>query len=219
MPHNLILIHWPTYKCLYLTPALSFGLSHWKYILLSLSPVPPLGLKDSIFKILIVFDCAGSLLLCRLFSSCSKRRLLSSCSVLASHCGGFSYCRARALGYVAFISCSSKALEDRLNSCGARVPLIPGMWDLPGSGIEPMSSALAGRFFTTESPGNPQYFIFCFHFMYLYSDRQCIQMVQIHKYKRLYSGKPPDVKSRLIGKDLDGWERLKAKEGGRGWDG
>ena len=26
------------------------------------------------------------------------------------------------------------------------------MWDLPGSEIKPMSSALAGRFFTTEPP-------------------------------------------------------------------
>ena len=30
-----------------------------------------------------------------------------------------------------------------------------GMWDLPGSGIEPVSPALAGRFFTTEPPGKP----------------------------------------------------------------
>ena len=29
------------------------------------------------------------------------------------------------------------------------------MWDLPGSRIEPTSSALAGRFFTTEPPGKP----------------------------------------------------------------
>ena len=29
------------------------------------------------------------------------------------------------------------------------------MWDHPGSGIEPGSSALAGRFFTTEPPGKP----------------------------------------------------------------
>ena len=29
------------------------------------------------------------------------------------------------------------------------------MWDLPGSGIEPVSPALAGRFFTTEPPGSP----------------------------------------------------------------
>ena len=27
------------------------------------------------------------------------------------------------------------------------------MWDLPGPGIEPMSPALAGGFFTTEIPG------------------------------------------------------------------
>ena len=30
------------------------------------------------------------------------------------------------------------------------------MWDLPRPGIRPMSPALAGRFFTTEPPGNPQ---------------------------------------------------------------
>ena len=29
------------------------------------------------------------------------------------------------------------------------------MWDLPGPGIEPMSPALAGGFFTAEPPGKP----------------------------------------------------------------
>ena len=29
------------------------------------------------------------------------------------------------------------------------------MWDLPGSGIKPVSPALAGEFFTTELPGKP----------------------------------------------------------------
>ena len=29
------------------------------------------------------------------------------------------------------------------------------MWDLPGSGIEPMSPVLAGGLFTTEPPGKP----------------------------------------------------------------
>ena len=29
------------------------------------------------------------------------------------------------------------------------------MWDLSGPGIEPMSLALAGGFFTTEPPGYP----------------------------------------------------------------
>ena len=32
------------------------------------------------------------------------------------------------------------------------------MWDLPGSGIEPMSLALAGGFFMTEPPGNTEPF-------------------------------------------------------------
>ena len=32
------------------------------------------------------------------------------------------------------------------------------MWDLPGSGIEPTSPVLTGRFFTTEPPGNPCFF-------------------------------------------------------------
>jgi len=31
------------------------------------------------------------------------------------------------------------------------------MWDLLGPGIEPMSPALAGRFFTTEPPGKPKF--------------------------------------------------------------
>ena len=45
-----------------------------------------------------------------------------------------------------FRSCSSLALEHRLNG-GARALVAPGMQELPGPGIEPMSSALAGRFF------------------------------------------------------------------------
>ena len=33
--------------------------------------------------------------------------------------------------------------------------LLRSMWHLPRSGIEPVSPALAGRFFTTEPPGKP----------------------------------------------------------------
>ena len=64
------------------------------------------------------------------------------CSVRASHCGGFSYCGAR-------------ALEHRLSSCGARAFLLRGMWDLPGLGLELVSPALAGGFLTTVPPGKP----------------------------------------------------------------
>ena len=48
----------------------------------------------------------------------------------ASHCRGFSCCRAQ-------------ALESRLCSCGIWTRLPGDMWRLPGSGIEPMSCALA----------------------------------------------------------------------------
>ena len=36
-----------------------------------------------------------------------------------------------------------------------RLSCSTAMWDLPGSGIEPVSSALAGRFFTAEPPEKP----------------------------------------------------------------
>ena len=63
------------------------------------------------------FGCAGSLLLCKFFSSFGEWGLLSSCSVLVSHCGGLSRCRAQALGHAGFSSCSSLALEHGVNSC------------------------------------------------------------------------------------------------------
>ena len=90
-----------------------------------------------------------------LFSSCSNWELLSSCGAQASHCGDFSCCRAQALGHVGFSSCGSQALKHRLNSRGAQVQLLHGMWDLPRPGMEPVSAALAGGFFTTEPPGKP----------------------------------------------------------------
>ena len=34
------------------------------------------------------------------------------------------------------------------------------MWDLPGPGLEPVSPAWAGGFFTTEPPGKPWFFFF-----------------------------------------------------------
>ena len=39
----------------------------------------------------------------------------------------------------------------------------PPLGDLPDSGIEPASPALAGEFFTTEPPGEPEYMYTCIH--------------------------------------------------------
>ena len=72
------------------------------------------------------------------FSSCGKQGY-SSCTAWASHCGGVSCCRAWALGVQA-------------QQLGRMDLVAPGMWDLPGPGIKPMSLTLAGRFSTTGSP-------------------------------------------------------------------
>ena len=88
---------------------------------------------------------------CTAFLQLRGGGLLSTCSVRASHYGGFSCCRAWAQG-----SCGTWAqLELRLNSCDVWALLPHSMWDLPGLGIEPVSPAFAGGFFTTELPGKP----------------------------------------------------------------
>ena len=42
-----------------------------------------------------------------------------------------------------------------LSSRSLLIQLLHSIWDLPGQGIEPVSPALAGRFFTTEPQGMP----------------------------------------------------------------
>ena len=82
------------------------------------------------------------------------------CGAWASHCSGFSCCRAWALGMRTSVvvarglsSCGSRALECRLSSCGAWAQLLRGMCDLPRPGRESVSPALAGGFLTTVPPG------------------------------------------------------------------
>ena len=43
----------------------------------------------------------------------------------------------------------SQTLEDRLSSCVSWASWLHGMWNLPKSGMELVSSALASRFLTT----------------------------------------------------------------------
>ena len=135
----------------------------------------------------------------------------SRCVAQASHCCGFSCCGAwapglwasavathwlsscgtRALGCVASVvvahglsSCDLWALVRRLSSCGSWAQFLCGMWGPPRPGIEPMSSALAGRFLTTVPPGKSLFIfsknqllislifsiVFLRYFIYLYSD-------------------------------------------------
>ena len=75
------------------------------------------------------------------FSSFSKWGLPSNCRVWASHCGGFSRCRAWALAARASVVVARELSSSKI------------YWDLPGQGINPLSPALAGGFSTTEPPG------------------------------------------------------------------
>ena len=62
--------------------------------------------------------------------------------------GGFPCCGATgssAVGSVVAVS--------RLPGCSTQPQLLCSMWDPPRPGLEPMSPALAGRFFTAEPPG------------------------------------------------------------------
>ena len=77
------------------------------------------------FLFFFFLDVLGLCCSTRAFSSCGERGLLFI--AWASHCSGFSSCRARALGRRASVvvahrlsSCGSRALERRLSSCGAR---------------------------------------------------------------------------------------------------
>ena len=73
------------------------------------------------------------------FLQLGKRDLLSRCGAEASHGGGCSCCRVRAL------ACW-------FSHCGAQAWLSCGMWSLPGAGINPMFPAWAGGFLTAGPP-------------------------------------------------------------------
>ena len=82
-----------------------------------------LSFLNMFFAVLVLHGCSG-------FSLIVASEATLPSSVWASHCDSVSCWRAWALECVGFCSCV--------------------MWNLPGSGIKPVSPALAGRFFTTE---------------------------------------------------------------------
>ena len=112
------------------------------------------------YHLVLIFGCAGSLLLHELFPGCGGGgggvALLSGCGVRSSHCGDISCCAQQALGHTGFSSGGSQVVGHRLSSCDTWGLLPRGMGDHPRPGIEPTLPALAGRLFTTEPPGKPQ---------------------------------------------------------------
>ena len=88
--------------------------------------------------------------MCRAFSSCSEQGLLSGCGAQASHCTGFSCCRAGAVGVRASVDVVHElsypkacaiSLDQGLNLC-------PLCWQVDSSLF-----LLAGEFLTTGLPG------------------------------------------------------------------
>ena len=67
------------------------------------------------FIYLFIFGCVGSSLLCTGFLWLRREGITLCCRARASHCGGFSCCRARALGARA-----SVVVARGLSSCGTR---------------------------------------------------------------------------------------------------
>ena len=80
-------------------------------------------------------------------------RSYSSYGAQASHCSSFSCLRAWPLGCSGFSSPGSQAPECRPSSWDAWAPLLLSMQDHPGTGIEPVSPALASGFLPTVPPG------------------------------------------------------------------
>ena len=78
-------------------------------------------------------------------SSCGDQGATLGCSERASHCGGFSCCRAWDLG-----ACASLVVARRLQSTGSVLVAhglsCTGMWNLPKPGIELVSPALTDAY-------------------------------------------------------------------------
>ena len=100
------------------------------------------------FSICFIFSCAGSSLLHGPFSGCGGWGLPSSCGAQASHCCGFSCCRAQPLGFAAPGFQRSTVVVHGLSCSVAR-----GIF--PDQGSNPC--LLHCRFFPTEPPGKPSY--------------------------------------------------------------
>ena len=102
--------------------------------------------------VLFIFGCHGSSLPHGLCSLVAASGVFSWWWLLVLWSRDF---RARGLG-----SCGSGTLEHRLKRCGAGAYLPHGMRDGPRSGLKPVSPALAGGFFNTESAGKS--LMYCF---------------------------------------------------------
>ena len=107
-----------------LTPSLKLP---FKSVFCPIIIIPSVNTVPSFFFFSFFFGCAGSSLLHAGFLYLWRAGATLRCGAWASHCDGFSWCGAQALGMRASVvaarglsSCGLWALEHRLSSCGAR---------------------------------------------------------------------------------------------------
>ena len=123
MTHNLAFSGTHTFQsCLFFFTKTFLVLTFFFFFLVFCVP------KVILFFFLILFLAVLSLHCCtQAFSSCGEWGATLRCSAPASHCGGFSCCRAQALGTQPSVvvarglsSCGSWILDRRLSSCGGQ---------------------------------------------------------------------------------------------------
>ena len=86
----------------------------------------------------------------------------------ALRCGTWaSYCSGYTCGAWALTTWASVVAACGLSSCSSRALLLHIMWDLPRSGIEPVSPELAGLFLTIRPPEKARYSYSFFSFFFL----------------------------------------------------
>ena len=119
--------------------------------------------KKSFIYLCIIFGCAESPLLCGLFPFVASggRSVVAVASLVEGGLRGIPHqhvfsCGGRAPRHAA----SARVLlwragseACRISTCGTWTQLLCDTWDLPRSGVKPVSPALAGGFSTTELPG------------------------------------------------------------------
>ena len=119
----------------------------------------------SLFKLLWVFVAMHA------FLQLQAAGATLGCGAWASHCSGFSGCRAQALGTR---SGGSRAPEQRLSQCGTRAQLLLIAWNLLRPGIEPMSATLTGRFLSTVPPVKSYLFTFLKRVCFMWTQENSI---------------------------------------------
>ena len=79
-----------------------------------------------------------------------RAQTFSSCGEQASHCSGFSCCRAGALGHAGFPSCGAWAAV--LVACGLRCPVTCRILSDQGSNLCPLHWQIPNHWTTREGP-------------------------------------------------------------------